>query len=211
MDFKEIKITDYRDSVSALPDYPSDAGYTAEKLKAVFDSRTDNEIKEKFNALLDELKMRFDDVTLEIFNEIMAHNGDDVAHMELFAKKADAEEIGELIDALENQISAIDLILSGKADWTDLEKKVDKVSGKGLSANDFTDEYVFKVDEALRMSTENFTDILNHTVDFENPHNVTPEQIGAITQEQLDERIGDIDSALDELHAYAVALSGGEA
>lgn len=253
MDFEKMKITDYKDSVSALPDYPSDAGYTAAQLKAVFDGRTDKEIKEKFNALLDELKTRFDGVTIEIFNEIMRHNGDDVAHMELFEEKADASkvnadisaietELAKKVDAeeIENILSGYDLILQGKANATDLDKKVDKIAGKGLSTNDFTNQ------------DKNIVQIMEfHYNDFENPHAVTPEQIGAITRQELDEalsgidvnidlsnyytkeetdnffgeyipplendisaldeRVGNIDSALDELHAYAVALAGGEA
>lgn len=55
MSLDNHKITTYQDNVSSLPDYPSDAGYTAKQLKAIFDGRTDKEIKEKFNALIDEL------------------------------------------------------------------------------------------------------------------------------------------------------------
>ena len=45
-----------------------------------------------------------------------------------------------------------------------------------------------------------------------NPHKVTASQVGAYTTAEVDAMIGDIDSALDELHAYAQALiSGGEA
>lgn len=50
---ENLKIKTYSNGVSKLPDYPSDEGYTAEMLKAVFDSRTDKEIKEKHNALCD--------------------------------------------------------------------------------------------------------------------------------------------------------------
>ncbi len=55
MSFVDKKITGYKDSVSSLSDYPSDDGVTAAQLKAIFDSRTDNEVKEKFNALIDAL------------------------------------------------------------------------------------------------------------------------------------------------------------
>ncbi len=55
MALDNLKITSYQDGVSALPDNPSDAGITAEQLKKVFDARSDNEIKEKHNALVEEV------------------------------------------------------------------------------------------------------------------------------------------------------------
>ena len=51
----ELKITGYADSVSALPDNPSDAGFTPAELKRIFDSRTDNEVKDKHNKTVDAL------------------------------------------------------------------------------------------------------------------------------------------------------------
>lgn len=53
MDVKKYKIESYAKSVSDLPDYPSDAGLTAAMLKSVFDARSDGEIKEKHNSLVD--------------------------------------------------------------------------------------------------------------------------------------------------------------
>ncbi len=53
MSFEEYKIQNYATGVSSLPDYPSDEGYTAQALKEVFDARSDKEIKEKHNALVD--------------------------------------------------------------------------------------------------------------------------------------------------------------
>ena len=53
MDKENLKILSYENGVSSLPDYPSDEGYDAEALKAVFDSRSNNEIKEKHNLLVD--------------------------------------------------------------------------------------------------------------------------------------------------------------
>lgn len=65
-----------------------------------------------------------------------------------------------------------------------------------------------------------------HIANEENPHNVTAEQVGtyskgeidvfvsdlgdvALIVSELEEKLGDIDSALDELHSYAQSLSGG--
>ena len=55
MALTDNKITTYQNSIADLPDKPSDAGYTAEQLKAMFDARTDNEVKEKLNGLIDDL------------------------------------------------------------------------------------------------------------------------------------------------------------
>ncbi len=71
MDKENLKIKTYKNGVSSLPDYPSDAGYTAEELKAIFDSRSDNEIKEKHNALVE---------------EFAEHKDGAEAHSELFAE-----------------------------------------------------------------------------------------------------------------------------
>ncbi len=65
MEKENLKITSYENGVSGLPDYPSDEGYTAEMLKAVFDARSDKEIKEKHNELCD--------ATAEIFEALKAH------------------------------------------------------------------------------------------------------------------------------------------
>ena len=56
MALDNLKITSYEDGVSELPDNPSDAGISAQALKAVFDARTDKEIKEKHNALVEEVE-----------------------------------------------------------------------------------------------------------------------------------------------------------
>ncbi|MBE6912093.1 MAG: hypothetical protein E7473_06190 [Ruminococcaceae bacterium] len=66
MSLDNYKITTYEDNVKELPDYPSDAGYTAKELKAIFDGRSDKEIKEKFNALIDELKTNLGKIEIEL-------------------------------------------------------------------------------------------------------------------------------------------------
>ena len=225
MSFKDLKITTYQDSVSALPDYPSDAGITAAQLKAVFDGRTDKEIKTKFNALIDEIVEKFGLVEVDIADAVENHNQYEDAHEGLFAEiremivNAVSDKVTE--EELEPIISGLDLIISGKADSTELEKKVDKT--------------VFNA----------------HVADVDNPHNVTADQVGTYTTIEIDtliagaggnvdlsryytkneidsfriedemymerhvglrinESLGDIASALDELHEYAISLAGGE-
>ena len=49
------KITTYVDNIKNLSDTPSDDGLTAQELKGYFDGRTDKEVKEKLNSLIDAL------------------------------------------------------------------------------------------------------------------------------------------------------------
>ena len=56
MSFSEKKLNLYADNVKDLPDRPSEAGITAAQLKAVFDGRTDKEVKAAVNGLIDELE-----------------------------------------------------------------------------------------------------------------------------------------------------------
>ncbi len=51
----ERKITEYSTSVKSLPDRPAEAGISAAELKAVFDARTDNEIKSSINGIVEDL------------------------------------------------------------------------------------------------------------------------------------------------------------
>ena len=55
MALTDHKITSYQDNVKALSDYPSDDGVTAEQLKAIFDGRTDKEVKNSINGIIDTL------------------------------------------------------------------------------------------------------------------------------------------------------------
>ena len=107
MSLENHKITTYQDNVKDLPDYPSDAGITALQLKNIFDGRSDKEIKEKFNSLIDELKEMFEEVqrgiegndtaTEAVGEELTEHKEDLAAHEEVFARMQD--EFTELINS----------------------------------------------------------------------------------------------------------------
>ena len=55
MALTDKKISTYTDNVKSLSDYPSDDGVTAAQLKAIFDGRTDKEVKNAVNGIIDEL------------------------------------------------------------------------------------------------------------------------------------------------------------
>ena len=257
MSIKDYKITAYEDNVKSLPDYPSDAGYTATQLKAIFDGRTDKEVKEKHNGLIDELESKFSEVEEEIsqkvdkvpgkglsendFTEdyrIMVENADMAAadagndiyqHKENKDNphKVTAEQVGTYTKGeIDIFVSDLGTVMADVANLR--EEKVDKVPGKGLSTNDFTDEWKGDINSAIEMASSAQGDVAIHEGRQDNPHNVTAEQVGTYTtaaidnfriqdemhMEQhvgmrIDEALGDIGTALDELHAYAQALIGG--
>lgn len=60
MALKDYLIEGYEDSVSALSDFPSDDGVSAERLKAIFDGRTDKEVKESINGIIVEAQAELD-------------------------------------------------------------------------------------------------------------------------------------------------------
>ena len=57
MALSDKKITNYKDGVNVetLPDYPSAEGYSADTLKKIFYGRTNDEIKNAINGIIDEL------------------------------------------------------------------------------------------------------------------------------------------------------------
>ncbi len=74
MNKENLKITSYKSSISELPDYPSDKGYSARQLKELFDARSDGEIKEKHNALVDAFAEAEDKSSKHIENRDNPHS-----------------------------------------------------------------------------------------------------------------------------------------
>ena len=244
MDFKNFKITDYRDSVSALPDYPSDAGYTAEKLKAVFDSRTDNEIKEKFNALVDELITKFGLVESDIADAVEDHNQYEDAHEKIIAPMR--EQISDILlelismnisieskaDGLETktQLSALDLFLTGTTnelhDHTGARNNPHELTPAQIGLDKVNNTPDNEKNVAFAISAKK--DSLGNSI---HEHYATKDEVGNVdlsdyvpreeftlrvepienSIDHIYDEIGDIDTALDELHSYAEALAGGDA
>ena len=104
----------------------------------------------------------------------------------LTSDDVDFDTLQELVTALKNNVASIDDIfstLSKKADTTyvdaELLKKVDKVEGKGLSTNDYTTE-----DKNKLSNLENYDD--------------------TELREEIDTKIGDINSILDQLNGEVV-------
>lgn len=179
MDFTQYKIDAYAMGVSDLPDYPSDEGYTAAQLKAVFDARSNNEIKSKHNALADALTAQDEELRSKIISEISRLDAEVQTALD---GKVD-KEAGKGLSS-NDYTSEEKQKLAGLQNYDDsalreeLGKKVDAVEGKGLSSNDFTDDEIKRIGDALAGAEEAKTALSGHTADKENPHSVTAQQLG---------------------------------
>lgn len=272
MSLAQYKITTYADNVKDLPDYPSDAGITAKMLKDIFDGRTDKEIKTKFNALIDELVLTLDemrenieggnvytDAGIEAHNEAGDSHGDIRRTITTLAERLNAvansdditlDQLSEIVEYIKDNREIIEIITTEKADAEDvmeLDSRLDtEIEEREAHIDDFenphnvTAEQVGAYTKAETMTEIEvyvsdelgviYGDLYSHTANENNPHNVTAEQAGAYTKGEIDnfriademnmerhvglridESLGDISTALDELHEYAIALSGGDA
>lgn len=146
MSLENHKITTYQDNVKDLPDYPSDAGITAAELKAIFDGRTDKEIKEKFNSLIDELVRMFEEAAIETEKAeqnandfagalVSSHNAATDAHSDIRAIIAELsrrlnaiadsddvtlDQLSEIVAYIKDNREVIDVIMQNKANADDV-------------------------------------------------------------------------------------------
>ena len=191
MNTENLKIRTYATAIKNLPDYPSDAGYTAAMLKELFDARSDGEIKEKHNALVDSVNEEVS--ALKAADESTETNAKDYAD--------------GLIKKLEGELGVTE------SDNGISEKKVNRANTAF-----YADEAVYASeanrDSAGRVIHTTYatkSELSEHTGHTANPHGVTAAQTGAYTKAEVDTLVGDISTALDELHAYAEAIVNGGA
>ena len=184
MDTENLKIKTYSTAIKNLPDYPSDAGYTAAMLKEAFDARSDNEIKEKHNALCDAMKAELATIegALSSLDESTVKDSD--INNEL-SKELNAEQMANppsthyahsLIERLEEELGTM------PNDTGHSEKMVRRAN---------TAFYADEADLAFKDTKGNRIDTTY------------------ATKSELETAVGDISTALDGLHAYAEALVGG--
>jgi len=204
MDLTKCKITGYETGVRSLPDYPSDGGYTATELKAVFDARSDGEIMKQHNKLVDDLITKFGQVEVDIADEVEAHQQSEGAHQDLFSTIHEriAEIIGDNISihiALDEKASS-ERMDTAETDiniiYGQMNDKVDRVEGKGLSTYDFNDEWKQSIQNSFDEAIYAQTAIDNHIMNEENPHNVTAEQVGAYTKDETDNALQQLDQTI---------------
>lgn len=147
MSFENLKITAYEDNVKDLPDYPSDGGYNAQRLKEIFDGRTDKEIKEKFNALIDAIEEKFREVDESgeenktetkayADSAVSAHNIAEGTHADIresvdrLKKRLDViadsddvtlDQLSEIVNYIKDNREIIEVITTSKANASDVE------------------------------------------------------------------------------------------
>ena len=121
MSLLDNKIISYTDNIKELPDRPSDEGISAEALKAVFDGRTDNEVKSSINNIIDELTLP----------QAAAQIGADIYGVT-------AKNIQGVLDSFHETLNTHDRLLDEDAQTLEQIKavKADKVAG--AAAGDIT-------------------------------------------------------------------------
>ena len=220
---KDYKISSFSHNISSLPDYPS-GSYTARQLKEYFDGNS-GEIKAKYNALIDALEVALADMVTDVDSKVLEHQMSENAHEGLFADlremivTAVSDKVTE--EEFNTMISGVEAILLGKADSTELDAKVDKTvfnahvtdvdNPHNVTADQVGTYTAVEIDALIARAGGN--------VDLSGYY--TKGEIDAFRIEdemnmerhvglRIDESLGDIASALDELHEYAVSLAGGE-
>ncbi len=192
MTLEKMKISGYKHNVKDLPNYPITKEMTPDMLKEFFDSRGDNEIKSAINGIIDTL------MSEDGASQVKTGDGTSVeARLTANNDYTDAE-LNKLEERQNKAMSA----------------KVDKVSGKELTTNDFTN------DEKARVSAA-----YEHISNTDNPHKLIATQISTTLENNVDEilnehaiklcdmelNLGDIDLALDSILALEEHYIGGGA
>lgn len=219
---KDYKISSFSHNVSALPDYPS-GSYTARQLKEYFDGNS-GEIKTKYNALIDELITKFGLVGVDIADAVENHNQYEEAHEKIILPMR--EQISDILlelismniaieskaDGLEtaNQLGALDSLISGITyelqNHTAARNNPHKVTADqvGTYTADEIDELIAVAGGNVDLSDYYTKNEINSFRDEDEKY--MEYYVGV----RIDESLGAIASALDELHEYAVSLAGGE-
>lgn len=181
MALNDKKITSYTDNVKSLSDYPSDDGITAAQLKAIFDGRTDKEVKSAINGIIDELTATTgaaqigtkdgNTVQAALDGKVSSDAGKGLSSNDFTdteKAKLAGVETGANRTVVDSTLSAESANpVQNKAVQAALDSKVSAQAGKGLSTNDYTTAEKQKlsgiaegatktiVDEALSASSEN--------------------------------------------------------
>ena len=150
------KITTYTANIADLSDAPNKDGITADQLKALFDGRTDTEIKNSINGIVDDLVAVTDG----------ASGADQIGMTPI--KEGGADKVQTVIEELKVDVAAN---LGGHTSRTDNPHAVTKTQ-VGLG----------NLDDAKQATKAEF-DV--HTARTDNPHAVTPSQLSVYTKAEM--------------------------
>lgn len=188
MDTENLKIKTYSTAIKNLPDYPSDAGYTAAMLKEAFDARSDNEIKEKHNALVDAIKAEFA-----------------LVEGEMSAIHYSAVKISDINNEIEEELNEEQLSNPPSTQYTrSLLERLETELGVMESDTGTSEKMVRRANTAFYADEASYANQAHKDNEGKVIHTTYA------TKDELEEKVGDISSALDELHVYAETLVGGE-
>ena len=191
MSLEKHKITTYKDNVTDLPDNPSAAGYTAQRLKEIFDGRGDKEIKEKHNGLIDELIAVLEEMQENIAGAgadaekyadgaVEEHDASEDAHSDIrtliseLTRRLNAaldsdditlDQLSELVAYIKDNRSLIDAVTTAKVGKEELNSLLEGYATES------------QVDAIYKYWTRHDAET--------NPHGITPKMIGTLTEEQI--------------------------
>lgn len=172
MALNEKKITSYTDNVKNLSDYPSDDGITAAQLKAIFDGRTDKEVKSAINGIIDELTATTGaaqigtkdggSVQTALDGKVSSDAGKGLSSNDFTdteKAKLAGVETGANRTVVDSTLSAESANpVQNKAVQAALDSKVSAQAGKGLSTNDYTDTEKQKLSGIAEGATKTIVD-----------------------------------------------------
>ncbi len=198
MSLEERKILGYAKNIKDLPDYPIDRNMTADELKAYFDGRTDEEVMNSINGIIDDL------LSPNAASQIRTMGGKSIEAC-LEAQSEIAVMTDMRVTDLEDRITANQNECQNTA--FELGQKILDVSSNSRG-------------QISSVSAK----VTSHTNDKSNPHEVTASQISTTLDKNVDvvlnehdvlladlkEDLDDIDLALDGILNIQEALIGGE-
>lgn len=137
------------------------AGIIADISNLPIDTTIDDKISAAIDGLIDGAPETYNTLK-EVADYIASHEEVATALNEAIGKKADKEVVEGIqtsLEALEETVNALKTKVDAMPDITEdnitaWNNKVDKVAGKGLSANDFTDEDKAKLDGLVNVTDE---------------------------------------------------------
>lgn len=231
------KIISYEDNIKDLPDYPSDAGYTAAQLKAMFDARSDKEIKEKHNGLIDELVTLFAEISNRIGeneqsakeyadNAVAFHNEDADAHTDIrnlvsdIARRLNAladsdditlDQLSEIVEYIKTNREILEIVTQGKVGKEELLQTLSEY----IKKSEFSTELIKSTNQELKDVDDYTEEERKLPICTEIVIETLLELSESISTNEKDiydikKQVGDFDAALDAAIALCDSYIGGE-
>ena len=148
-------------------------------------------IEETINNVVLNIDETNENVIIDI-SEIIENTIIEVSEIGLKGDKGDKGDSGvDGVDGKSAYQSAIDggfigTELEFNTFLSEIDNKVDKVSGYSLTKNDLTDILKSAYDSSVSWITTNGSNLISHITNYSNPHQTTASQVGSYTTSQVD-------------------------